>query len=87
MPGRHITDHKMRLYMKFRQTDSPHVAGREGIIQFVDRLSAGEGSASAVAKSRAGVDLRLLLKRPGVSWERRENEFLDAPDQIRKEGI
>lgn len=23
MPGRHITDHQMRLYMKFRRTDSP----------------------------------------------------------------
>lgn len=26
MPGRHITDHQMRLYMKFRQTDSPTAA-------------------------------------------------------------
>ena len=26
MPGRHITDHQMRLYMKFRQTDTPSVA-------------------------------------------------------------
>ena len=26
MPGRHITDHQMRLYMKFRQTDTPPVA-------------------------------------------------------------
>ena len=26
MPGRHVTDHQMRLYMKFRQTDTPPVA-------------------------------------------------------------
>src|SRR3546814_689975 len=26
VPGRHITDHQMRLYMKFRQTDAPQVA-------------------------------------------------------------
>jgi len=26
LPGRHVTDHQMRLYMKFRQTDSPPVA-------------------------------------------------------------
>lgn len=26
VPGRHITDHQMRLYMKYRQTDSPPVA-------------------------------------------------------------
>ncbi len=26
MPGRHVTDHQMRLYMKHRQTDAPPVA-------------------------------------------------------------
>jgi hypothetical protein len=26
LPGRHVTDHQMRLYMKFRQTDVPPVA-------------------------------------------------------------
>jgi hypothetical protein len=26
LPGRHVTDHQMRLYMKFRQTDAPLVA-------------------------------------------------------------
>ena len=26
VPGRHINDHQMRLYMKYRQTDSPPVA-------------------------------------------------------------
>ncbi|MFH0303614.1 IS21 family transposase, partial [Bradyrhizobium sp. 31Argb] len=26
LPGRHITDHQMRLYMKYRQTDSQPVA-------------------------------------------------------------
>src|SRR3954471_17584393 len=27
LPGRHVTDHQMRLYMKFRQTNDPAVAG------------------------------------------------------------
>ena len=32
MPGRHINDHQMRLYMKFRVTDTPPVAAaRTGI--------------------------------------------------------
>jgi hypothetical protein len=31
LPGRHVTDHQMRLYMKFRQTDAPPLAA-------VDRL-------------------------------------------------
>ena len=26
MPGRHITDHQVRLYMKFRRTDTPTAA-------------------------------------------------------------
>jgi len=26
MPGRHINDHQVRLYIKFRRTDSPEVA-------------------------------------------------------------
>jgi hypothetical protein len=26
LPGRHVTDHQMRLYMKFRQTDTPPAA-------------------------------------------------------------
>jgi transposase InsO family protein len=26
LPGRHVTDHQMRLYMKFRQTDAPPLA-------------------------------------------------------------
>src|SRR5690606_32316342 len=26
VPGRHITDHQVRLYMKFRRTDSPSTA-------------------------------------------------------------
>ena len=27
LPGRHVTDRQMRLYMKFRQTNDPAVAG------------------------------------------------------------
>jgi hypothetical protein len=32
LPGRHVTDHQMRLYMKFRQTDVPLVAAAKASI-------------------------------------------------------
>ena len=32
MPGRHLTDHQMRLYMKFRQTNRTAVAGAKASI-------------------------------------------------------
>src|SRR5580693_6181898 len=32
LPGRHVTDHQMRLYMKFRQTESPSVAAAKASI-------------------------------------------------------
>jgi hypothetical protein len=32
LPGRHVTDHQMRLYMKFRQTDVPPVAASKASI-------------------------------------------------------
>jgi hypothetical protein len=32
LPGRHVTDHQMRLYMKFRQTESPTVAAAKASI-------------------------------------------------------
>ena len=32
MPGRHVTDHQMRLYMTFRQTDGPAIAAAKAAI-------------------------------------------------------
>jgi hypothetical protein len=32
LPGRHVTDHQMRLYMKFRPTESPSVAAAKASI-------------------------------------------------------
>jgi transposase InsO family protein len=32
LPGRHVTDHQMRLYMKFRQIDAPPVAAAKASI-------------------------------------------------------
>jgi hypothetical protein len=32
VPGRHITDHQMRLFMKFRQTDTTAVAAAKASI-------------------------------------------------------
>ena len=32
MPGRHVTDHQMRLYMTFRQTDGPAIAAAKASI-------------------------------------------------------
>jgi hypothetical protein len=33
LPGCHVTDHQMRLYMKFRQTDGPSVAAATASIR------------------------------------------------------
>ena len=32
LPGRHVTDHQMRLYMTFRQTDGPAVSAAKAAI-------------------------------------------------------
>ena len=32
LPGRHVTDHQMRLYMTFRQTDGPAIAAAKAAI-------------------------------------------------------
>jgi hypothetical protein len=32
LPGRHVTDHQMRLYMTFRQTDGPTVSAAKAAI-------------------------------------------------------
>jgi hypothetical protein len=32
LPGRHVTDHQMRLYMTFRQTDGPAIAAAKASI-------------------------------------------------------
>lgn len=38
MPGRQLTDHQVRLYMKFRQTDTPRQPPRQGIAEHSDGL-------------------------------------------------
>jgi len=32
LPGRYVTDHQMRLYMTFRQTDGPAIAAAKASI-------------------------------------------------------
>jgi hypothetical protein len=39
VPGRHVTDHQMRLYMKFRQIDSPSVAAAKASISSARNVS------------------------------------------------
>ena len=40
VPGRHVTDHQMRLFMKFRQTDTTAVAAAQASIQHGHRPTA-----------------------------------------------
>lgn len=41
LPGRHITDHQMRLFMKFRQTDSIAAAAAKASFSTSTSTSAG----------------------------------------------
>lgn len=50
MPGCHVTDHQMRLYMKFRQTNSPPEA-------------AAKASFSSSTAYRLENDLRLSVAK------------------------
>jgi len=58
LPGRHVTDHQMRLYMKFRQTDGPPVA-------------AAKASISAATAYRFEQDRRLPSHKATVRGRRR----------------
>ncbi len=53
LPGRHITDHQMRLYMKFRQTDSPAIAAAKASF-----------STSAAYRLEKAPDLPSMRKAP-----------------------
>jgi hypothetical protein len=68
LPGRHVTDHQMRLYMKFRQTDAPPVA-------------AAKASISTATAYRFEQDRRLPSHREKVRDRRRPDplaEFFDS---------
>ena len=39
LPGRHITDCQMRLYMSFRQAETPTIAAAKGRVQHCHCLS------------------------------------------------
>ena len=67
MPGRHITDHQMRLYMKFRQTDTPPVA-------------AAKASFSPSTAYRIESDPRLPSQKKGVRGSRRPDPLADIFD-------
>ena len=68
VPGRHVTDHQMRLYMKFRQTDGPLVA-------------AAKASISATTAYRLEQDRLLPSHEETIRTRRRPDplaEFFDA---------
>jgi transposase InsO family protein len=68
LPGRHVTDHQMRLYMKFRQTDAPPV-------------SAAKASISTATAYRFEQDRRLPSHKAKVRDRRRPDplaEFFDT---------
>ncbi len=68
LPGRHVTDHQMRLYMTFRQTDAPPVA-------------AAKASISAATAYRFEHDHRLPSHKQKIRDRRRPDplvEFFDS---------
>ena len=67
MPGRHTTDHQMRLYMKFRQTDTPSVA-------------AAKASFSTSTAYRSEKDPRLPSQKKRPRERRRPDPLADIFD-------
>ena len=67
MPGRHVTDHQMRLYMKFRQTDAARVA-------------AAKASFSAATAYRFEQDPWLPSQKTKVRERRRPDPLVDIFD-------
>ena len=67
LPGRHVTDHQMRLYMTFRQTDAPPVA-------------AAKASISAATAYRFEQDPRLPSHKKGARGRRRPDPLADFFD-------
>ena len=64
MPGRHVTDHQMRLYMKFRQTNTTGVAAA--------RASIGTATAYRIDK-----DPRLPSQKQSPRERRRPDPLAD----------
>ncbi len=67
MPGRHVTDHQMRLYMKLRQTHSTAVA-------------AAKASISVASAYRIEADPRLPSQKKGTRGRRRPDPLADIFD-------
>src|SRR5271157_3328307 len=64
LPGRHVTDHQMRLYMTFRQTDGPAV-------------SAAKASISTASAYRLEQDHRPPSSQKAVRGRRRPDPLAD----------
>ncbi len=67
MPGRHVTDHQMRLFMKFRQTDTTAVA-------------AAKASISTATAYRIEKDPRLPSQKKAPRERRRPDPLADIFD-------
>ena len=67
MPGRHVTDHQMRLYMKYRQTDTTAVA-------------AAKASISTATAYRIKKDTRLPSQKKAPRGRRRADPLADIFD-------
>ncbi|MCK1474438.1 IS21 family transposase, partial [Bradyrhizobium sp. 197] len=65
MPGCHVTDHQMRLYMKFRQTNSPPEA-------------AAKASFSSSTAYRLEKDLRLPSQKKSPRQRRRPDPLANV---------
>ena len=58
VPGRHVTDHQMRLFMKFRATDTVPVAAAKRRVQPRHRLPHRAGPAPALREATRRADRR-----------------------------
>ena len=67
MPGRHVTDHQMRLYMKYRQTDTTAVA-------------AAKASISTATAYRIKKDTRLPSQKKAPRGRRRADPLVEIFD-------
>ena len=67
LPGRHVNDHQMRLYMKFKQTDSTVVA-------------AAKASISAATAWRIEADPRLPSQKASARSRRRPDPLVEIFD-------
>ncbi len=85
MPGRHVTDRQMRLFMQFRKSDPATVAAAKAGFQPGDRLSAGKGPTTSLAKE--ATTLPPPTRSAGGVWDKEVLPMLKAAPGLRPIGV